>query len=67
LQLGEDANPFTEMRVSMQEVSLEQVPVGILRAGAEIELTEVFITDPRLPAERQIPVPPVWLAERNVL
>src|SRR5262245_17457548 len=55
LELGKDADSLSEMRVGVEQIALQQITVIVLRPYAEIELAEVFVADPRLAAERQIP------------
>src|SRR5262245_37392782 len=55
LQLGKDADSVAEMRVGVQQIALQQITIIVLRPQAEIELAEVFVANPRLAAERQVP------------
>src|SRR5262249_292495 len=55
LELGKDADSLSEMRVGVEQIALQQITVIILWPCAEIELAEVFVADPRLTAERQVP------------
>src|SRR5262245_66034941 len=55
LELSKDAGSLPEMRIGVQQVTLQQVTVLILCSSTEIELAEVFVTQPGLTAERDIP------------
>src|SRR4030095_556333 len=56
-QLSKDAGSLAEMRIGVQQVTLQQVTVLILCTSAEIKLAEVFVPKPGLTAERDIPAP----------
>src|SRR5262245_3901729 len=43
------------MHIGVQQIALQQITIIILRPCAEIELAEVFVSNPRLTAERQVP------------
>src|SRR5215510_5903981 len=44
------------MHVGVRQVALQQITILILRPRAKIEFVEVFVANPRLAAEREVPV-----------
>jgi hypothetical protein len=50
LQLSERSNPSPEMPIRVEEISLQKVPITILRARAKSELGEMLIANSRLAA-----------------
>src|SRR5215510_2772302 len=63
LQLSKDAHTFSQMPISVEQVSLQPIAVTVLWPGAEGEFAEILITKARLASQRD--VPPL-MAEGNI-